>query len=65
MLAWYDSNSGMVNALDRATATMWGWNNGEITVFTSDFTFEVSKDGKSLVVKKNGNEFASYRASSK
>ncbi len=65
MLAWYDSNSGMVNALDRATAQMWGWNNSNITVFTSDFTFEVSNNGKSLVVKKNGKEFASYRASSK
>ena len=65
MLAWYDSNSGMVNALDRATAQMWGWNNNNITVFTSDFTFEVSNNGKSLVVKKNGKEFASYRASSK
>ena len=41
---------------------MWKWNNGKNSVFTSDFSFSVENDGKVLKVKKNGADFATYKA---
>lgn len=64
-LLWTNTNGSVLNTLIFSTATMWKWNHGHNTVFTSDFTFSIENDGKTLKVMKNGQEFASYRASSK
>lgn len=64
-LLWTNTNGSVLNTLIFSTATMWKWNHGHNTVFTSDFTFSIENDGKTLKVMKNGKEFASYRASSK
>lgn len=64
-MLWTNTNGRAMNTLLYSTATIWNWNNGHNTVYTSDFTFSVENGGKTLVVKKNGKEFATYRASSK
>ena len=64
-MLWTNTNGSALNTMLYPTATMWNWNNGHNTVFTSDFTFSIENDGKTLKVMKNGQEFASYRASSK
>lgn len=58
MLAWYNGSSGLINALDRTTAALWDWNNGNITVYTSDFSFTTTSE--KLIVKKNGADFAEF-----
>jgi hypothetical protein len=62
-MLWTDTNCAALDALIYSTATMWKWNNGSNTVFNNDFTFSIENDGMVLVVKKNGTEFARYRAS--
>ena len=62
-MLWADTNCAALDALIYSTATMWKWNNGNNTVFNNDFTFSIENDGMVLVVKKNGVEFARYRAS--
>lgn len=62
MMAWYNGSSQMINALDLATAQMWGWNYGNPTVHNDDFSFEIGHSGSSLTVKKNGKIFAGYKA---
>lgn len=64
-MLWSTTQHVAAKALVYATATTMGWNNGNNTVFTSDFSFNVENGGKTLTVKKNGKVFASYRASSK
>lgn len=64
-MMWTNTNGSVLTTLIFPTATMWKWNHGHNTVFTSDFTFSIENDGKTLKVMKNGKEFASYRASSK
>lgn len=64
-MMWTNTNGSVLTTLIFPTATMWKWNHGHNTVFTSDFTFSIENDGKTLKVMKNGQEFASYRASSK
>ena len=64
-MLWADTNCAALDALIYSTATMWKWNNGNNTVFNNDFTFSIENDGMVLVVKKNGVEFARYRASNK
>ncbi len=64
-MLWTNTNGSALNTMLYPTATMWNWNNGHNTVFTSDFTFSIENNGKTLKVMKNGQEFASYRASSK
>jgi hypothetical protein len=64
-MMWVDTNSACLNAMTYDVATMWKWNNGSNTVFNNDFTFSIENDGMVLVVKKNGVEFARYRASNK
>lgn len=64
-MLWTDTNCAALDALIYSTATMWKWNDGNNTVFNNDFTFSIENDGMVLVVKKNGVEFARYRASNK
>lgn len=64
-MLWSDTFGNAKNAMKYSTATMWNWNNGKNTVFTSAFTFSVENGGKSLKVQKNGADFASYKASTK
>ena len=64
-MLWSNSEGVAQGSMIYATATMWNWNNGHNTVFTSDFTFSVENGGKKLVVKKNGKEFATYRTAAK
>jgi hypothetical protein len=64
-MMWVDTNSACLNAMTYDVATMWKWNDGNNTVFNNDFTFSIENDGMVLVVKKNGVEFARYRASNK
>ena len=64
-MMWLNSEGQAKNALNYATATMWHWNHGDNTVFNSDFTFSIENNGKKLVVKKNGADFATFRASAK
>ena len=64
-MLWSNTNGVAKDMLKYSTATMWNWNNGHNTVFTSDFSFVVENGGKKLVVKKNGKEFATYRTAAK
>ena len=64
-MLWSNTNGVAKDMLKYSTATMWNWNNGHNTVFTSDFSFVVENSGKKLVVKKNGKEFATYRTAAK
>ena len=64
-MLWSNSEGVAQGSMIYATATMWNWNNGHNTVFTSDFTFSVENGGRKLIVKKNGKEFATYRTAAK
>ena len=61
-MLWCNTNGVAQNSMIYETATMWKWNNGKNSVFTSDFSFSVENDGKVLKVKKNGADFATYKA---
>lgn len=53
-LIWYDiKGTGAINAIDRATATMWGFPGP--SVFTNDFSFKTN--GNHVDVYKKGNFF--------
>lgn len=60
-MQWAESNGTVQSALLYSTATMWHWNNGHNTVYTSDFSFTISQNGSKLTVKKNGTDFAVLR----
>lgn len=61
-MVWSDTKGEPKNALKYTTATMWHWNNGHNTVYTSDFSFTIDKNGSRLTVKKNGNNFATFKS---
>ena len=61
-MLWTDTNGSVLNTMLHPTASMWHWNHGKQSVFNDDFSFEIGHNGSSLVVKKNGAIFASYKA---
>ena len=64
-MLWVSNESKVFRMFTYPTATAWGWNNKSNSVFTDRYTFEIQKDGKVLVVKKDGKDFAKYRTSVK
>ena len=61
-MLWTNTNGRAMNTLLYSTAKMWKWNHGKASVYNNDFTFELGHNGSSLVVKKDGKIFASYKA---
>ncbi len=61
-MLWCNTNGVAQTSMIYETATMWKWNNGDNTVFTNAFSFSVENDGKVLKVKKDGADFATYKA---
>ena len=61
-MLWCNTNGVAQNSMIYETATMWKWNSGKNSVFTNAFSFSVENDGSVLVIKKNGANFARYKA---
>ena len=61
-MLWSDTNGTAKEMLKYSTATIWNWNNGKNTVFTKDFSFSIDYNGSLLTVKKNGRDFATFKA---
>lgn len=61
-MLWTSHEDKVFRMFTYPTATAWKWNNGKNTVYTDEFNFELKNDGKVLVITKNGNEFARYKA---
>jgi hypothetical protein len=65
VMSWTGTAGNSYNMIQYSTSTMWKWNYGKNSVFTDKFSFAIENGGKVLVVKKDGNVFATYRATVK
>lgn len=61
-MEWLDAHNSNRGNMAYSTATAWNWDNGKTvqghpSVFTDTFTGEISDDGKTIIIKKEGEFF--------